>query len=42
MSGYVSGENRKTQARFVCVECGHKENADLVGALTVLRAGHAQ
>ena len=40
--GQTSADNRKTQASFVCVECGYKENADLVGALNVLRAGHAQ
>ena len=31
-----------TLANFACVEYGYKENADLVGALNVLRAGHAQ
>ena len=40
--GHTSGENRKTQASFVCVKCDYKDNADLVGALNVLRAGHAQ
>lgn len=30
------------QARFVCVECGFEDNADVVGALDVLRAGHAR
>ena len=40
--GHTSGENRKTQSGFVCVECGYKDNADKVGALNVLRAGHAQ
>jgi len=40
--GHVSGENRKTQAEFACVECGFAENADLVGAINVLRAGHAR
>ena len=32
--GYVTKENRLTQAQFECVECGYTENADLVGALT--------
>ena len=27
---HVSAENRQTQARFACVECGFEENADLV------------
>jgi len=40
--GYVSADNRKTQAQFVCAECGFEENADLVGAINVLRAGHAR
>jgi putative transposase len=39
--GYVSGANRTTQARFVCVECGFEGNADLVGAINILAAGHA-
>jgi len=38
----VSADNRKTQARFRCVECGFEENADVVGAINVLRAGHAR
>jgi len=40
--GHASAENRETQARFVCVKCGFKENADLVGAINILRAGHAR
>lgn len=41
--GHTSGENRKTQSTFKCVECDYQNNADLVGALNVLkRAGHAQ
>ncbi len=40
--GHVSADNRKTQERFRCVECGFEENADLVGAINVLRAGHAR
>ncbi|MDD4932165.1 MAG: transposase [Methylacidiphilaceae bacterium] len=40
--GHVSADNRQTQARFACVECGFEENADLVGATNVLRAGHAR
>ena len=38
----VSAENRKTQARFRCVTCGFDENADVVGAINILRAGHAR
>ncbi|STE53139.1 Probable transposase [Edwardsiella tarda] len=40
--GHVSADNRKTQVQFLCVECGFEENADLVGAINVLRAGHAR
>jgi putative transposase len=39
--GHVSADNRKTQALFVCVKCGHTANADHVGALNDLGAGHA-
>jgi len=38
---HVSAENRQTQARFACVECGYENNADLVGAINILAAGHA-
>lgn len=38
---YVSRNNRKTQSEFVCRACGFKENADYVGALNILAAGHA-
>ncbi|MFQ7480389.1 MAG: zinc ribbon domain-containing protein, partial [Parasutterella excrementihominis] len=40
--GLVSAENRKTQASFACVACGYRANADLVGAINVLRAGRAR
>ena len=39
--GHVSADNRKTQAQFLCVVCGHSENADLVAAINILAAGHA-
>ena len=39
---HVSADNRQTQARFACVECGFEDNADVVGAINVLRAGHAR
>lgn len=38
--GHVARENRLTQARFACVDCGHEENADVVGAMNVLARGH--
>jgi putative transposase len=37
---HVSKNNRKTQSKFECTECGFKANADLVGALNVLERGH--
>lgn len=40
--GYASAENRQTQAKFRCMNCGFEENADLVGAMNILRAGHAR
>ena len=40
--GHIAKENRLSQVRFKCVECGFEENADLVGAINVLRAGHAR
>ena len=40
--GHVSADNRQTQAQFLCAECGFEGNADLVGAINVLRAGHAR
>lgn len=39
---HVSGENRRTQERFLCVHCGYEANADLVAAGNILRAGHAR
>ena len=38
---HVAKENRLTQAKFECVECGYSDNADLVGAINLLAAGHA-
>ena len=39
--GHISADNRKTQAKFLCIQCGHSENADLVAAKNILAAGHA-
>jgi len=38
--GHVSKENRQTQAKFLCVDCGYENNADVVGAINVLARGH--
>jgi putative transposase len=37
--GHVSAENRKTQAVFLCVECGFSGNADVVAAVNILNRG---
>lgn len=34
--GFVSRENRKTQADFVCMSCGYSDNADHNGAVNIL------
>ena len=38
--GHVSKDNRRTQARFACVACGYENNADVVGAISILAQGH--
>jgi len=40
--GHVSKDNRRSQAVFACVACQYSENADLVAAINILRAGHAR
>lgn len=37
--GHTSADNRKTQAKFLCIHCGYAENADVVGAINVLHRG---
>lgn len=37
--GHVAAENRKTQAAFKCVACGHEANADVNAARNILRRG---
>ncbi|GAA1897857.1 RNA-guided endonuclease InsQ/TnpB family protein [Asanoa iriomotensis] len=37
--GHVATENRKSQAVFVCVACGHADNADVNAAKNILAAG---
>jgi putative transposase len=39
--GHVSAENRKTQAVFRCLRCGHAADADVNAAKNILAAGHA-
>lgn len=38
--GHISADNRRTQAKFVCVECGYTNNADVVGAINIKARGH--
>jgi putative transposase len=37
---HVSKDNRLTQSRFLCVDCGYENNADVVGAINILERGH--
>lgn len=39
--GHTSKDNRLSQSRFECLECGYTENADINGARNILAAGHA-
>jgi putative transposase len=39
MCGHTSIENRQSQENFLCVECGHNENADIHAAKNILRIG---
>ena len=38
--GHVSKDNRQTQAKFLCVDCGYENHADVVGAINILARGH--
>ena len=39
--GHTDKGNRTTQSRFICLACGHAENADMNAAKNILAAGHA-
>lgn len=39
--GQTAKENRQSQSKFECLECGYTENADINGARNILAAGHA-
>ena len=39
--GCTTKENRQTQANFKCIECGYQNNADVVGAINILKHGQA-
>ena len=36
---HTSPDNRKTQAKFLCVQCGYENHADVVGAINILEKG---
>jgi len=36
---HVSAESRRSQAQFVCVACGHEDDADVNAARNIMRAG---
>lgn len=38
--GVVDKQSRKNQASFVCVHCGHRENADRNAAINILNRGN--
>lgn len=37
--GHIAAGNRRTQADFECLDCGFRENADLVGAVNICHVG---
>jgi putative transposase len=39
--GHTDKGNRTTQSSFICLACGHAENADVNAAKNILAAGHA-
>lgn len=39
---HVSADNRKTQALFLCIECGYSANADYVAAINIKTRGIMQ
>jgi putative transposase len=38
--GHIAKENRQTQAKFECVDCGYQNHADVVGAMNILARGY--
>jgi putative transposase len=38
--GHVSKDNRLTQAKCLCVDCGYENHADVVGAINILERGY--
>ncbi|WP_131802493.1 RNA-guided endonuclease InsQ/TnpB family protein, partial [Parafrankia soli] len=40
--GHCHADNRRTQAAFTCVACGHAAHADVNAAVNILRVGLAR
>lgn len=40
--GFIDADNRKSQKDFVCLQCGHKENADINAAKNILKKSGVQ
>ena len=38
--GHIDKDNRKTQSEFMCLACGHRDNADINAALNILASGN--
>ena len=38
--GYIDKKNRKSQAKFCCLSCGHSENADMNAAKVICKRGY--
>ena len=38
--GHVSRDNRQSQAKFLCTDCGYENHADVVGAINILERGY--
>jgi putative transposase len=39
--GHIDALNRSTQAKFLCLKCSYRDNADVNAAKNILAAGHA-
>ncbi len=42
LCGHTNAGNRRTQAMFRCLACGHEAHADVNAAMNILRAGRAR
>ena len=39
--GVIAKDNRKTQSAFICITCGHKDNADVNASKNIKALGMA-